>query len=149
MNSNNKNSGDDDDEEPLFVPRQDNTDSDFEDKSSFSSNKQLIELLANAQHREAQLHALLAQEQRTRPLARHVHPYDVERVYMRRQPWWWFAMLVLSVICVFGAYSKGRLVSTVVNVVAHKLIWRRLYVQTAPSAMLFAALVIAYTFYFV
>jgi len=73
----------------------------------------------------------------------------IEQFRGRRQPVWWYIALVLSVVCVFGTWDKGAWVSFALNVVAHKLLWRRMYVETNNIPQTLALCVVAYTLLFV
>lgn len=73
----------------------------------------------------------------------------IEQFRGRRQPMWWYVALLLSIVCVFGTWDKGAWVSFGFNVAAHKLLWRRWYVETSVASQTFALCIVAYTLAFV
>ena len=131
-------------EEELFIPTQ-------------------HDILENAQMKlakeEERLRALVAQQQRQNQTlklqyemlqgSRHGYFLYVEQFRARRQPVWWFLATFLSIICVFGCFDKGRWVPLALNIVGHKLLWRRLYVETNTTPQMVALGIVVYTLLFV
>jgi len=72
----------------------------------------------------------------------------IEQMRARKQPWWWFVLLVISYICILGQWDKSNKILTVLNIFAHKLLWRRMYVDTNITAQFIAICIVAYTFLF-
>lgn len=73
----------------------------------------------------------------------------IERANMQRQPVWWYALTLLSFLCMFGAYTKQSYAGTVANVVSHKLLWRKLYVETNVVPTLISLCIILYTIFYI
>lgn len=127
-------------EPPLFIPNQ----------------QDILEKLAKEEER---LRALVAQQQRQNQNlklqyemlqgSRQGYFLYVEQFRARRQPVWWFLATLLSVICVFGCYDKGKWVALALNIVGHKLLWRRLYVETNSAPQTMALGIVLYTLLFV
>ena len=109
-----------------------------------------------AQRAGKQLSAELSQQRmKNRRLAEDVRAFKgseqgyifyLEQMRMRAQPFWWWLLIAASFVCVFGSYSSKHYGVTFINIVAHKMLWRRAYVETNAAPQLFAIVIMAITF---
>lgn len=71
----------------------------------------------------------------------------LERVRARKMSVWWAITILLSLMCMFGSYSKGSYVMTAANLFAFLLVWRGLYVDTNLKPTLICLCICAFTLY--
>jgi hypothetical protein len=151
------------DDEPVFVPQQAGLEDDpptMKDLNLLRDQNNYIEQeIERALKVNERMTAILNQKQRrTQSLQTQVNLIKgadqgyllyIEQFRGRRQPVWWYVALLFSVICVFGTWDKSAWVSFLANVCAHKLLWRRLYVETNTTPQWIAVCIIVYTIIFV
>ena len=154
-------------EEDVFVPTQFEEEEEEEGKRPTMADLKLLHEQNNYIEKEIEkedrkhqrISAILAQRQRaTQRLQTQVnlirgadqgYVLYLEQFRARRQPVWWYVFILLSVICVFGTWDKSAWIAFGMNVVAHKLLWRRLYVESNNTPQWAAVCIIIYTIIFV
>jgi hypothetical protein len=80
----------------------------------------------------------------------------IERQRMRRQPVWWAVLVLVSLVFFLGQWDIGRrsdsffnyhIALALLNFIAHKLLWRRMYVSVNTTSQFVAILILIYTFW--
>lgn len=145
----NKQEEEEEDEDKVFLP-----DQDFY-QNVIDTSKQMIEKL---EQEATRLEAIVSQKQRhVASLQTQQRLMDgstkgyilyIEQMRARKQPWWWFVLVIFSFVCFLGQWDKGSKLLALLNLFGHKLLWRRMYVDINTPGQLLAMIIIAYTLAF-
>jgi len=127
-------------EEDFFIPNQD---VELREKLEEELQKERLLIKKNRQ----KLASLKLQNSVLNDAARG-YILSLEKFQAKKQSWWYFILLILSCICVLGQWDKGNKFLFTINVIAHKILWKRMYMETYPASLLIGAIIIIYTFMF-
>ena len=132
-------------EEDVFIPTQFAIEEAEAEDEKLSSK---IERLAAIVKQKRQVIKTLESEATLLDSASRGFHFQIERTYAQRQPVWWWVLVVLSFLCALGMYDKGRYLLAFLALVAHKFLWRSLYVDRNAGMQLFAVVVVVVCFVF-
>lgn len=97
--------------------------------------------LANLRKRSRKLQQeLLLQERANKSMS-----FELERQRIVQVSIWFYILLVPTIVCTFGSYTKGTYTWTAINGFGFLLVWRSLYARQNAIWYIVTALILAYT----
>lgn len=123
----------------VFIPNQFTLDQMEVEDDTLSA--QVQRLVAIVKQKRQVLNSLKSEADMLDSASRGFH-FQIERYYAQRQPVWWWVLMIASFLCALGMYDKSRYVFATLALVAHKFLWRSLYVQRNAGMQLFAVVVV-------
>lgn len=88
---------------------------------------------------------LLERDLRLQERANRSMGFELERQRLVRVSIWFYILLVPTLVCTFGSYTKGNYVSTCLNGLSFLLVWRSLYAKQNALWFVVAGAVCAWT----
>lgn len=130
---------DEDSSENLFIPEQY-----YDDAGEEAERKQL----AKAIFRKRQLTTRLRDELSFVDAANKSLAFQLEEKRIKSASIWFYLLVIPTVVCTLGSWTKGAYVLTAANWFAFLLVWRSLYTRHNAVWFVVAALIVAYTIKF-
>lgn len=130
---------DEDSSENLFIPEQY-----YDDAGEEAERKQL----AKAIFRKRQLTTRLRDELSFVDAANKSLAFQLEEKRIKSASIWFYLLVIPTVVCTLGSWTRGAYVLTAANWFAFLLVWRSLYTRHNAVWFVVAALIVAYTIKF-